>query len=126
MLAVGWVAWASAMLIEDLGAVDSLKRSWQLTSARKWQVLGVGIGLFVLAIIISSIVNGIAGGLGQNSLEPPNFNTTVLTIIGTIAPSATPAISGENPTPRCLGGARGCLAGQRRGEASSTPSRPPP
>ena len=88
VLAVGWVAWASAMLIEDLGAVDALKRSWQLTANRKWQVLGVGIGLFVLAFIISSIISSIAGGLGQEALQPPSFNTTVLTIIGNVITSA--------------------------------------
>jgi hypothetical protein len=51
----------AAAVIEELGAVDALRRSWQLTRGNWWRVLGitlvVGIMVGIIAQVVTSVVS---------------------------------------------------------------------
>ena len=53
----------AAFIVERLGAVDSMKRSWRLVSGNWWHTLGV----IVVASILAGIVNGILTAIGGSS-----------------------------------------------------------
>ncbi len=51
-----WIA-PTALILEDLGAIDALRRSWNITegSAMRW------LGVFVLSLLLVSFFSGVAG-----------------------------------------------------------------
>jgi hypothetical protein len=46
----------AAVVIEELGAVDGLRRSWQLTRGNWWRVLGITLVVAIMVGIIAQIV----------------------------------------------------------------------
>jgi hypothetical protein len=52
-----------AFIIERLGALDSMKRSWKLVSGQWWHTFGV----IIVAAIIAGLVNGIISAIGGSS-----------------------------------------------------------
>jgi hypothetical protein len=58
-LAITWVVFSPAIVIEDQGAVRSLSRSWELVSGRRWPTLGVFIVFFLLTGLVSSVLSRI-------------------------------------------------------------------
>jgi membrane-anchored glycerophosphoryl diester phosphodiesterase (GDPDase) len=56
-----WLAAAPSLLVEELGPVTALQRSWALTKGRMWR----GILYVVLLTLFSSIVIGLPVGLTQ-------------------------------------------------------------
>jgi hypothetical protein len=53
----------AAFIIERLGAVDSMKRSWRLVRDHWWHTFGV----IVVAGLLAGVVNGILTAIGGNS-----------------------------------------------------------
>ena len=111
--ALALVIWASirlafaapALLLEELGVVASMRRSWRLVHGSWWRVLGV----LLLTTVIASVANGllqapfsiIAGVLGAVAtpesattaadITPMLVITTVLGNIGTVIASTVSA-----------------------------------
>ena len=56
-LAVSFVVYREALMIEGLGPIASLGRSWRLATGERWRLLGAGLAL----IVISIFAFGIAG-----------------------------------------------------------------
>lgn len=88
IIATGWFVWAGAAIFENVSAPAALRRSWQLTSGRRLQVFAVGVVLVILAFVVATIATTIADALGQPARQPPNFNTSVLSIAANIVVSA--------------------------------------
>jgi len=88
IIGVGTVVWAGAALIERHTASGSLRRSWEITSRRKWHVFVVLLVVAILGTVLSSTVSGIATWLGQEPAAPPTLNTIVLAIGANVATSA--------------------------------------
>lgn len=84
---VGWAVWTGAVLIDGESPTGALRRSWRLTSGRKWRVFGVLLAIALLGMLISAIASSIANGLGQEPLAAPNFNTTAINIVSTVLTS---------------------------------------
>jgi hypothetical protein len=53
----------AGFIIERLGAVDSMKRSWRLVGGHWWHTFGV----IIVAAILAGIVNGILTAIGGSS-----------------------------------------------------------
>ncbi len=88
IIATGWFVWAGAAVLEDMPTLAALRRSWQLTSGRRLQVFGVAVVLVILAFVMATITTSIADALGQPARQPPNFNTSMLSIAANIVVSA--------------------------------------
>ncbi len=43
MLALGWMFFSYLLIDKNLGVMDSIKRSWEITYGEKWRLLGFGI-----------------------------------------------------------------------------------
>ena len=50
-----------ALMIEQLGATDSLKRSWRLTNGRKWSVFGAYALAAIIVWIVSAVILFVIG-----------------------------------------------------------------
>lgn len=46
----------AAVVIEELGALDSLRRSWELTRSNWWRILGITLVVGILVGVVSQIV----------------------------------------------------------------------
>ncbi len=54
-LAVVW----EALIIEDVGPMESIKRSWRLVAGERWRVFGAGFLVIVLSAIFFGIVSAV-------------------------------------------------------------------
>jgi len=64
-LAVVW----EALIIEGIGPMESIKRSWRLVSGERWRVFGAGVLVIVLMVIFVGVVSAVialilSAGLG--------------------------------------------------------------
>lgn len=61
ILLTGWAASAPAMLTEELGPIEAMKRSWALTRGLRWQVfagfLVVVLAMTAIACVVQSILS---------------------------------------------------------------------
>lgn len=46
----------AAVVIEELGAVDGLRRSWQLTRGNWWRILGITLVVWIMVGVIAQVV----------------------------------------------------------------------
>ena len=63
---------SSAVVLEGLGPVDALKRSWSLSKGSFWRILGRILLIGVVIGLISSVLGGIVGailGVGANAAD---------------------------------------------------------
>jgi len=54
-LAVAW----EALIIEGVGPMESIKRSWRLVAGERWRVLGAVLLVIILSIIVFGIVSAV-------------------------------------------------------------------
>ncbi|MDE0376610.1 MAG: hypothetical protein OXK16_11720 [bacterium] len=54
-LAVTW----EALIIEGVGPMESIKRSWRLVSGERWRVFGAGVLVIVLMVIFVGVVSAV-------------------------------------------------------------------
>lgn len=64
-LAVVW----EALIIEGIGPMESIKRSWRLVAGERWRLFGAGLLVIVLTVIVIGIASAVmalilASGLG--------------------------------------------------------------
>jgi hypothetical protein len=52
---------SAVVVAEDLGAIDSMKRAWKLTTGNFWHIFGgqilLGIALFVIGLVLGTLVS---------------------------------------------------------------------
>ena len=63
---------SSAVVLEGLGPVDAIKRSWSLSKGSFWRILGRILLIGIVTGLISSVLGGIVGailGVGANAAE---------------------------------------------------------
>ena len=63
---------SSAVVLEGLGPVDAIKRSWSLSKGSFWRILGRILLIGVVIGLISSVLGGIVGailGVGANAAD---------------------------------------------------------
>ena len=61
------VVW-EALIIEGIGPMESIKRSWRLVSGERWRLFGAGLLVMIIAIIVFGILSAVVwlilNGLG--------------------------------------------------------------
>jgi hypothetical protein len=58
-LSARWIVATPVLLAENLGAMDALRRSWQLTQKQKWRVVGYLILLGLITFVVISLPIGL-------------------------------------------------------------------
>lgn len=57
MLAVAWCVSAPSYVVEQTGVVGAVRRSAELTRGSRWQIFGLFVLYFVVAIIVQTVLN---------------------------------------------------------------------
>ena len=70
-LAVSFAVVWGALIIEGVGPMESIKRSWRLVAGERWRVFGAGLLVIITAIIVFGVVSAVIGfilssGLGMS------------------------------------------------------------
>ena len=71
-LLVSFAVYTQALMLEDFGPIQSMRRSWRLASGERWHLLGAGLALTIITIIVLGIIGGALYGVfaGLASLDP--------------------------------------------------------
>ncbi|MEA2677483.1 MAG: hypothetical protein QOJ81_1624, partial [Chloroflexota bacterium] len=92
-IAVRWTLYPQAVVLEKLGAVDGLSRSWRLVAGSGWRVLGyiilIGIVTGLVAALVSAIPNAILrldGATSTGAAIGTAFDGLAATLLAPIAP----------------------------------------
>lgn len=91
-MAVRWsMVWA-AMLAEDVGPINALRRSWNLTRGHWWRILGILIVVAILQAVIGFGLNILFGGIAAliPGIEPDVRSALVLIVTTLLNAVVTP------------------------------------
>jgi len=83
ILALMWIVATPVLMTENLGVVDSIKRSADLTSGSKMMIFL----LFIIFVILAAVIGGIGGAISI-------FSTTGAVIVALVVNTITGAIQG--------------------------------
>jgi hypothetical protein len=86
-LGLGWVLVFQALLIERLGAIDAMRRSWHLVNGHRWRLLACLLLVGVIVWLLVSIPAGVFSVLGViGAVISANSLAAILTMqIGQVA-----------------------------------------
>jgi hypothetical protein len=84
-LAASWLVAPVVVVVEKMGPIAALSRSWRLSSGSRWRIIGIQVLLGILNLVLSLLIGGIFGGLaaaGQTT-QPGQFgpSTVVQTLV---------------------------------------------
>lgn len=69
-LAVSFAVMWEALMIEGIGPIESIKRSWRLVSGERWRLFGAGLLMLIIGIVVFGIISLvlflILSGLGMS------------------------------------------------------------
>lgn len=82
LLTFAFYGGACAVAVEGLGAMDSLRRGWDLACYGRWRVLGLGIVFYLLIVILSSSLTGVLSMLGFFVAEASGSYGLLLALFG--------------------------------------------
>ncbi len=83
IIAVSWAVYMPAIMVENLGASDSLRRSWNLVSGRRWAVFGTILLVNILAGIVGGILGAILGIIFGDSAAGAALASAVASVFTT-------------------------------------------
>jgi hypothetical protein len=68
-LAVSFMAVMGALIVEGMGPIASISRSWRLVAGERWRVFGAGLLVIIIAIIVFGVASAVvwfilSSGLG--------------------------------------------------------------
>ena len=69
ILLVRWSAASGYVIDRGQGVTESLSASWHATSGHSWAIFFAGIVLFLVLIVVSAVVGGIAGAIHPPSVD---------------------------------------------------------
>lgn len=78
---VSWSIWVPAVIVEDLGPTDALRRSFELVKGRRWPVFGYLLVMAILVGLIAAVLGGVFGGILGVLNDPGIAANTVANII---------------------------------------------
>ena len=91
-LAVSFAVFTAALMIERLGPMESLGRSWRLVSGERWRLLGAGLLMIIISVIgfgiIGLVVYFVLSGLTGLSDGDASYYTQQITTLLSVPLSA--------------------------------------
>jgi hypothetical protein len=82
-----WVVGTPSLVVEQLGARQSLRRSWSLTRGKFWRSLGVTLVLGVIALIVLSLPNIVFQMVAMFGTEQTSLWSAAGSALGTVLSS---------------------------------------
>ena len=79
-LACSWLVAPVIVVVEKMGPIAALGRSWRLSSGNRWRIFGIQLLLFILNLVLSVLIGGLFGGLaaaGQTT-APGSFGVSTV------------------------------------------------
>jgi uncharacterized membrane protein len=61
ILALRWAVAVPACVVENKGALESMRRSAELTKGHRWKIFGIWVLIAIVAIVVLSIAGALAG-----------------------------------------------------------------
>ena len=55
-LATSFAVVTPALMIERVGPIESLKRSWRLATGERWRLFGAGLSMIIISVIVFGII----------------------------------------------------------------------
>ena len=73
-------------MIERVGPIDSLKRSWSLATGERWRIFGAGLSMIVISIIVFGILSvivylALSGLTGLSDGDTSYFVQQIITLL---------------------------------------------
>jgi hypothetical protein len=65
-LTASWIVAPIVIVVEGLGPIAALSRSWALCSGNRWRIIGIQALLFLLNIVLSALIGSIFAIGGQS------------------------------------------------------------
>jgi len=84
ILALMWWVYVPVIVVERKGIFESFGRSRQLTSGRRWSILGLVIIVLVLTVVVSAVANMVAVVAVSGSSDPTFFFTMAEYVVNSI------------------------------------------
>ncbi|TMC75065.1 MAG: hypothetical protein E6J13_00195 [Chloroflexi bacterium] len=72
-LAASWLIAPVIVVVEKMGPLAALGRSWRLSDGNRWRIIGIQALLGVLNAVLSILIAGIFGAFAATSNEPGQF-----------------------------------------------------
>lgn len=77
----------AALVLEDIGVIASIKRSWSLTRGYFWRVLGISLTVTIMISVVSGLLGGVIGTLQGISFVLASSAIPVTSMIATFITS---------------------------------------
>ena len=90
-----WSVTDCAIILENLGAGESLSRSWELTKLSKWRVIGISLAISALVWLLAGLPTNFFTYFSQflQSDLPPRLITALGSVVGTFGRMITSPLS---------------------------------
>jgi hypothetical protein len=78
-LACSWLVAPVIVVIEKMGPIAALGRSWRLSSGHRWRIFGIQVLLVILNLVLSVLIGGLFGGFaaaGGQAGQPGQFGVS--------------------------------------------------
>jgi hypothetical protein len=76
-LAASWLVAPVIVVVEKMGPIAALSRSWRLSSGNRWRIIGIQALLGILNLVLSVLIGGVFGGLTAAS-QPGQLGVTTV------------------------------------------------
>ncbi|HYV23191.1 MAG TPA: glycerophosphoryl diester phosphodiesterase membrane domain-containing protein [Candidatus Bathyarchaeia archaeon] len=83
-LASSWLVAPVIVVMEKMGPIAALSRSWRLSAGNRWRIFGIQVLLVILNVVLSILIGGIFGGLaaaGQTQPGQLGVSSVVQTLV---------------------------------------------
>ena len=96
-LAVSFAVAIPALMIERVGPIESLKRSWRLVSGERWRLFGAGLSMIIIGVIVFGIIGAIAffvlsGLAGMDAGDTTYYLQQIITLLSIPLTAAVGAV----------------------------------
>ena len=91
-LAVSFAVFTPVLMIERVGPIESLGRSWRLVTGERWRLFGAGLSMIIISVIVLGIIGFVLylvlSGLGGLSEGDASYYTQQIVTLLSIPLSA--------------------------------------
>jgi hypothetical protein len=81
-LACSWLVAPVIVVIEKMGPIAALGRSWRLSSGHRWRIFGIQVLLVILNLVLSILIAGLFGGFAAAGVN--NVVQSLINLASTI------------------------------------------
>ena len=91
-LACSWLVAPVVVVMEKLGPISALGRSWRLSGGNRWRIFGIQVLLLILNIVLSVLIGALFGGLAAAGQVGQPGQLGISTVVQTLVNFASTII----------------------------------